>query len=429
MIATLKADIKSLRTGLKGQDGIFYLGLFFIVLYYLRPQYIFSELLIIPWLQITLLVGLVMMVSKSQIEFKKEHFWLLTFACLTFLSAQTSLYPEISSKGLATPFIFFVEVLFLSNCVRNLNQLKILMIVFFLCVFKMSFFGARTWVSRGFGFTKWGISGPSGFFENSGEYTLLMAMIAVMSIPFILAMKPKIKIYWLLPVTAIMATIAASSRGGQLALLVGMVYLLLIYRRIKIKNILYIVLAGALIWTLFPEEQKARFQSAGDDKTSTTRLSYWSAGIEMAMENPLLGIGYRAFPEHYHQYYKVNDGSFLMRRREVSHNSLVEVASTIGLPALAIYLYFHFMILKRNRRSKERTEDNEFLRHFGISLNASVITYFVGAFFMSVTFYPYIYLLLSLSIIRNRLAVKKKIKSTPSLRKRNKPVTVDEKWR
>lgn len=425
MITTLKADVKSLIVGLKGQDGIFYLGLFFIILYYLRPQYIFSDLLIIPWLQLTLLVGLVMMVSSNQLTFRKEHFWVLIFAFITFISAQTSQYPEISSKGLATPFIFFVEVLFLSSCIRNINQLKILMIIFFLCVFKMSFFGARTWVSRGFGFTKWGISGPSGFFENSGEYTLLMAIIAVMSIPFIISMKPKIKIYWVLPITAIMATIAASSRGGQLALLVGLIYLLLAYRKIKIKNMIYVVLAGTLIWTIFPEEQKARFQSAGDDKTSSTRLSYWKAGIEMSLENPLLGIGYRAFPEHYHRYYKINDGSFLMRRREVSHNSLVEVASTIGLPALAIYLYFHFMILKRNRKNTEPTKDSEFLRHFGISLNASIITYFVGAFFMSVTFYPYIYLLLSLSIIRNRLSVLISTKPKPNIRTRSRFVTRD----
>lgn len=407
MIATLKADVKSLRAGLKGQDGIFYLGLFFIVLYYLRPQYIFSQLLIIPWLQITIVLGLMLMFSKGRLEFKKEHFWVLMLACLAGLSALNSRYPEISSKDIATPFIFFLEVLFLSNCVKDTRQLKFLLIVFFLCVFKMSFFGARVWASRGFGFAEWGIQGPPGFFQNSGEYTLLMAMVAVMSIPFIVALAPKTKLYWILPVTAVMAAIGASSRGGQLALLAGLIFLLLAYKKVGLKNLVYVFILGAVVWAVFPDAQKERFQTAGDDKTSTTRLSYWTAGIDMALKNPVLGVGLNAFPEHYHRYYKINDGSFLMQRREVSHNSLIQVASTVGIPALLIYLWLHFLVFKNPQKlGKKAAADPEaadFLRHFRVMLRGGIITYFVGAFFMSVVFYPYIYLLLSLAIIERRL--------------------------
>ena len=270
----------------------------------------------------------------------------------------------------------------------------------------MSFFGARVWVTRGFGFRDWGIAGPAGFFQNSGEFSLLIAMCAVMSIPLLIHMKPKTRIYWLMPITSVMTVLGASSRGGQLALLVGIVYLLLAYKKIRFKNLVYAFFIGWVAWTLFPEEQKARFESAGSDQTSTSRLGYWAAGIDMAKEYPLLGVGYNAFPEHYDRYYKTRDGSFMSQRKEVAHNSLVEVVSTMGFVALALYVWFHLLVYSPRSLTKRRAEKNpemEFLESLRLSLNAAVLTYFIGAFFMSVAFYPYIYFLLSISIMKRQL--------------------------
>ncbi len=410
VFSVLKEDLKAFRDGLKGQDFIFYLGLAFIVLYYLRPQYIYPFLNIIPWLQTTILVGFVAMLARDRLKFTSNHFLVFLFATLAWLSAMNSLYPEISSRNMSAPFIFALEVLFLSNCVKNVKQLQLLMIVFFLCIFKMSLFGARTWASHGFGFSGWGIQGPPGFFQNSGEFSLLMAICAVMSIPLILYMKPQTKLYWLLPLTAVMTVLGASSRGGQLALVVGLAYLLVSYKKISLKNLVYIVVFVSIAWALFPEAQKARFETAGDDQTSTTRLNYWEAGIDMAMDNPWLGVGFGAFPEHYHRFYKVSDGTYLSNRREVAHNSLIEVASTLGIPALILYLWFHFLVFSGRLLLKKRKDPGPqilFLESFSVSLNGAILTYFVGAFFMSLTFYPYIYFLLALSIIKNRLANEK----------------------
>ncbi len=406
MFTVIKEDLKALRDGLKGQDFIFYLGLVYIVLNYLRPQSIYPFLDILPWMQVTILIGFVAMVANNRLKFTVTHFLVLLFATLAWLSAMTSLYPDISSRNMTTPFIFALEVLFLSNCVKNVKQLQLLLIVFFLCIFKMSFFGARVWAGRGFGFTDWGIQGPTGFFQNSGEFSLLMAMCSVMSVPLILYMKSKPYIYWLLPLTAVMTVMGASSRGSQLALLAGAIYLLIVYKKISIKHLMYTAALVAVVWTFLPEEQKARFETAGSDQTSTTRLNYWEAGIDMAKDHPLLGVGFQAFPEHYHRFYKVSDGSYLSTRREVAHNTPVQVASTLGIPALILYLVFHFSVFSGGSLLKKRKDpgpDLVFLENFRLSLNGAVITYFVGAFFMSLAFYPYIYFLLALSIIKVRL--------------------------
>ncbi|MDN6326564.1 MAG: O-antigen ligase family protein, partial [Alkalibacterium sp.] len=258
----------------------------------------------------------------------------------------------------------------------------------------------------GFGFAAWGIQGPPGFFQNSGEFSLLMAICSVMSIPLILYMRPKTKIYWLLPLTAAMTVMGASSRGGQLALVIGLVYLLLVYRKIHFKNLMYVTVFISVAWALFPEEQKNRFETAGTDKTSETRLEYWAGGIDMAKNYPLLGVGLNTFPEHYHRFYKESDGSFLSKRKEVAHNSLVEVVSTLGGPALVLYLWFHFSVFASRSLLKKHNDpgpDLMFLDSFRIALNGAILVYFVGAFFMSVVFYPYIYFLLALAIIKVQL--------------------------
>ncbi len=410
VFSVIKQDLKTFRQALKGQDSIFYFGLAFIVLYYLRPQVIIPGLNIIPWMQITILLGFIAMAGKSRLKFTGTHFLVFLFATLAWLSAMNSLYPDISSRDITTPFIFALEVLFLSNCVKNVKQLQLLMVVFFLCIFKMSLFGARVWASRGFGFAAWGIQGPAGFFQNSGEFSLLMAICAVMSIPLILYMKPKTKLYWLLPITATMTVMGASSRGGQLALLVGFIYLLLAYKKIRFKNLVYVAVFVSIVWAVFPEEQKARFETAGSDQTSATRLLYWEAGIHMAKEYPWLGVGFRTFPEHYHRFYKVRDGSYLSNRKEVAHNSLIEVVSTLGVPALVLYIWFHFLVFSSSsllKKHKEPVPGVVFLESFRVSLNGAILTYFVGAMFMSITFYPYIYFLLGLAIINARLSKEK----------------------
>lgn len=399
MIAVIKKDASNFMASLKGQDALFYLGCFYVILTYLRPQNIYPQLDFLPWMRITILAGLAVMALSSRFKLTGSHLLLFSFVTFAWLSSLYSMYPDISAEG-ALPFIWFLEVVFLSSTVTNLKQLKALLIIYFLCIFKMSFYGARTWAMRGFEFSDWGIKGPPGFFNNSGEFSLLIAIAGVMAIPFIVAMKPSTRVYWLLPVTSFMTVLGANSRGGQLALLVGCVYLLLVYKKIKIKNIIAVIALGVAVWFILPEEQKERFSAAGDDGTSTARLVYWEAGIDMARENPLFGVGYRAFPEHFDLYYRGTDDRLTISRKEVAHNAVVEVASTLGLPALFFYLLMHLAIFRKTAtHSLMSTEDQNFVLHLSRALSAAIIVYFVGSMFMSITFYPYIYFLLSLKIM------------------------------
>ena len=156
-------DIRLFINAFKGQGVIFYLGCAYIIFSYLRPQSIYPQLNFVPWLQITILTGLALMFVKKQLVFTKTHALVFLFALLSLLSTLDSYYPEISWRYADIPFIWAIEVLFLSNCISNQKQFKLLVALLFLCLFKMSFFGARTWAMSGFGFSGWGIQGPPGF--------------------------------------------------------------------------------------------------------------------------------------------------------------------------------------------------------------------------------------------------------------------------
>jgi putative inorganic carbon (hco3(-)) transporter len=410
-------DFKNYFLECKSENFGFYCVAGYIIFSYMRPHVIFPELQIIPWTQLFIMAGLVYAATKSILKFQTTHFSVLMFGLSTGLSTIYSFNQDTSLKNLSTVFVWMLEVLFFTSCVRTEKQLRLVVILFFLVLFKISFFGAKTWVLRGFAFKDYGIAGPNGFFENSGELSLIMAMLVIMSMS-VIHQNPKIsKLYYFLPITALMTVLAASSRASQLGLVVGLFLFFILRGQFKFK---YLLIGGLFCYSayqLLPEGQKKRFESAGTDSTSVSRLTYWKGGVEMFYEHPILGIGYRCFPEYFHQYYRhlIPAGQSWGKRLEVAHNTLVEVGSEQGLVGLITYLAMYFYSFKLNGSSRrmmrqlKTDEGYNWKYQFSVGLDISNAVFIIGAFFMSVAFYPYNYLMLMLSgslnnIIKSQVA-------------------------
>lgn len=414
MFKNLKLDLIAFYKECRAQDFGFYCVAAYIVFSYLRPQETMPWLNILPWTQLCIMAGLVFALLKGTFKVGFAHLLVLLYFLVCMASAYMSTYPQISFLNWNILLIWLLEMIFIASCINTLVKFRLMLIIFFIVLFKLSFFGAREWVSRGFGFTDYGIAGPPGFFINSGELSLLMAMLAVMSYSFICEDKSARKIYYWLPITALMTVIAASSRGSQLALAVGVVLYFLLKGRLSFKYICYGALIAWLGYWALPEQQKERFSSSGDDKTSRARLIYWEKGIDMVKEHPYLGVGYMAFPEYFHDYYAPyveEDMQKIASQREVAHNTLVEVSSENGLIGLSIYMWMYFHIFWLNRTSKklllklDRVEFNVW-RSTAFGFNIANVVFFVGAFFMSVSLYPYIYFMLAFSFVLNSLLKK-----------------------
>ena len=406
MIKSFVSDVKGSYESFKNQSFAFYMACGYIIFSYLRPQVTFPIIDILPWTQLCIMAGFSVLIVRRQFEFSGVHFIVLMMVIVVILSTIFSLYPEISRKKLSVALIWFGEVLFFVNCIRNKHQLKLILILFFLIMFKMSYFGAKTWVSRGFGFTKWGIAGPDGYFSNSGEFSLLMAMVAMMAIGFLTGLGKLKSIYCLLPITAFMTVLGASSRGSQLAVIAGGVYLLISYRKLSLKYLTYFFLIGYIGFNLLPEQQMERFRTMGDDNTSQSRLEYWEGGIDMMKKYPLLGVGFYGFGEHYFNYYKdANAVGYLARRKEVAHNSFIEIGSSLGFSGLFIYLLMLGYVnnsVGRVLKVAKSEQVKGWIPDFAKGMRAALIVYIVGSSFMSVAFYPYIYLMMMFAFLQRR---------------------------
>lgn len=405
-------DFKKFYRDCKNENFAFYMAAGYIIFSYLRPHVIFKWLDVIPWTRLFILGGLAYAITKQTVKLQAAHLAILFFAFSCCLSSYLSFEPEWSFSKLDVIFIWFLEVLFFTACVDSRHKFKLLTILFFLVLFKISFFGARTWVQRGFGFRDYGIAGPMGFFENSGELSLLMAMLAIMSLSILISQKQLSKWYYLLPLTAYMTVLAASSRGSQLALAIGTFIFFSIKGKFKIKYLLITIFVGYVGFLLLPAKQQERFTSSGEDDTSTSRLIYWAAGLDMLKEKPLTGIGFRCFPDYFHTYFQhmiPNDQSW-GNKKEVAHNTLIEVSSEMGIIGFSTYMFMYFLVFKLNSSSRKHLRpyakniNEDWLYQYSIGLDVANITYFIGAFFMSVAFYPYIYFMLMFSTVLNNIA-------------------------
>lgn len=395
------AEFKKFFIDCKEQDFAFYMATAYLVFSYMRPQLIYPVLDILPWTQLTILAGLGYLLIKKRLAIHSNFIITLFFFIVILTSSFNSVYPDFSLSKLDAIYIWVVEILFFTNCIKNKHQLKLITIIFFIVLFKMSFFGAKTWVTRGFGFTGWGIAGPPGFFANSGEFSLLMAMLATMSISFIMGHPNARRTYYILPITAVMTVMGASSRGGQLALVGGLLVIGVVIGKIKIKNILAMTLVGYLIFTFTPEQQKERFTNMGDDGTSTSRLLYWEKGMDMMSEYPLWGVGHYAFPRYFSENYShhLDKDTYLGNRQEASHNSFIQTGSTLGYTGLICYVTMHLICLTMTSRVRKIIREagcksTDWCYKYSIGLDATLFCYAIGSFFMSVAFYPYIYFLL-----------------------------------
>jgi len=388
---------------------------------YVRPQSIVSGLDFLPWGQVFLILALV------GIFFDKQRGWvsdpvnkyLLSFFVVILLSCMTAIYPNESWGYLFDFFSWLVIYFLIIHTVTTRARLVIFVTIFLIASFKLSLFGARTWATRGFSFTTWGIMGPPGFFQNSGELSIQMLMLAGISYYVVQFLKPhvsKLKYYVLLlmPLTAAMTVMGASSRGGQIGLLYQS-YRAILKERLSLKTIILGVVVLSAGWYLLPDEQKARFTEAGSDQSSEQRLLYWKHGIEMVKEHPFLGVGYFNFAPYYEAHYPED---MLYAFAQLPHNIFIQVATDTGFTGLFLYC----MIIYRNIRSTRDVEklcqkhslEHEIYVPLAKGLRLATWGFVIAGQFVSVVYYPFLWINLAFAVCLHNI-VERATRKSPAL--------------
>ncbi|MGD8175217.1 O-antigen ligase family protein [Marinimicrobium sp. ARAG 43.8] len=363
---------------------------------YVRPQSIYNSIDILPWTFLFIVLSFVGLAFDKNRKWVSDpvNKWMIIFLIVIVISSINAYWPAISFERLEFIYTWIIIYFLIINIVNTPSRFYIFFLLFCFASFKLSLHGAHVWVSRGFGFAGWGITGPPGFFQNSGELSIQMLVFFPLGFYLYQSLKDRVRVWEkiiliLFFVTPVMTILGASSRGAQIALLVQIA--VMFYRKIfKVKTLAFVAILIYLGMTFLPQEQKDRFTTIGDDQTSQQRLLYWENGIEMIKDHPYLGVGYWNFIPYYESNYR---DDMLYRNAELPHNIFIQIGTDAGLIGLSIYLVLMARFF-RNRKSYSDPISNSIYK----GLYVGFIGFVVAGQFVTVGYYPFMWIGLALLV-------------------------------
>jgi len=385
---------------MKTQHFSFWMICFYIFFEYTRPQAIFPAIDFLPWAQLFLILSLVGALLDPTVRWVSSPVnWVINlFAVLIFVSSIYAFDPDVSKRHYIDFYSWFVVYYLIINIVNSKERLYVFVIVILLSMAKIAIGTSKAWAMRGFSFTKWGLMGPAGYFQNSGELAILMLTLFPLAYYLYEYLKDRVSIwerylliaFWVAP---IMTILGASSRGAQVALVVQ---LLIMFRK-KVFRPKQMIVIGVMVFALYsllPEEQKARFESAGEDRTSQQRLLYWKHGMDMIQSHPWLGVGFFNFPVYYENYYQ---DDMLYDRAQLPHNIFIQVGADAGIPAMILAALLvcapYFLYRKVRQRS-----DKGYLKVVSAGAGMGLLGFVIAGQFVTVFYYPFLWIGLGVAV-------------------------------
>lgn len=407
MIEFYKLKIKELWNYIKTEDRLFQLACLYLFFEYVRPQSIYPVIAVFPYSQILLVLMIIMTVARGRFVLVRSPVnWLLAlFFIVVLMSSLFAMNPAHSFSSFPDALVWLVLYFLIISIVDNEKRHIFFMLTFLLWNFKMSQFSFRGWVRQGFGYSNWGTGGGPGWFQNSGEFGIEMCVFFPIALYFYFALRenwPKWKkaLFLLLPFTAATGMISSSSRGALLGGAASLLLMLLKSKK-KIVAIAIIVIVFGLGWFFVPEQQKARFGSAGEDRTSVTRIERWNKGLQMGRMFPFFGVGY--------DNWSVADAKYFQSGGGEPHNIFIECISELGYIGLLLYLALIFCTFavngKTRKIARESLGDNKYIVYMAHGLDCALVGYMVSGFFVTVFWYPYFWMNLAMTVSLCKVAV------------------------
>jgi O-antigen ligase len=216
---------------------------------------------------------------------------------------------------------------------------------------------------------------------------------------------------------ALYFTYTRSSLG---ALAFGAVALVLLLRtRIKGELILAALLAAVAFISITGNLDNASLggrEEGIQEKSSLSRQILWQAGIAIAMDNPILGIGGDRFKTVSVEYRSSVDPELRAWEEEAywgysaigneqPHNDFLKMWVSYGTLALVLYIWLYFVFLK-NLLLSYRTSNKRFIKGVSVGLAAALVAYGVNAFFHnSFATLPLFWIVGGLSLATTKLAI------------------------
>ena len=265
--------------------------------------------------------------------------------------------------------------------------------------------------------------GVGGFLEDENDLCMTMNMIIPLS--FFLAMNAsgKKKIYYvLLTGLFLFVIILSESRGGFVGLLAAFIYCWLRTKKKVLTAIIIGVLAVFAVLVAPPtywNEVRSITEEGTEAGTGEERVYTWGIGWHMFLDNPILGVGQGNFPYVFKKYeLEVTGSDDPFHGRSVAgreaHSIYITLLSELGIIGTSIFIGMIIIIFKdlkiiklrsfhqKNKGSNPISNKYYFL---ALALEGALVSYLVSGGFISILYYPNLWILMGFVISLKKIAI------------------------
>jgi O-antigen ligase len=272
------------------------------------------------------------------------------------------------------------------------------------------------------------------FFDNPnffGSYLVLIMMVTISL--YLTAKNKKLSVfYYLIICVTFIALIFSGTRSGWLGSFVGFLFMT-IFVVVKLKNtwkrwLLLSIALGLILITINTLEKGSysnRVNAAVSDSyqlvtnqstgyEGSNRFFIWEKSFSLINTNFWLGSGpdtlefvFPAKTDELEKYFGTSN-----IKVDKAHNEFLQIAITLGVPALLTYLFLLVIVLKRAFQAAKAVTGNEKILLMG--LISAIIGYLVQAFFniSVVTVAPIFWALLGITLAKSELHLKNSFNKT-----------------
>ena len=331
------------------------------------------------------------------------------FTCISGLTAHYTIVPDASLWNIPEQLIV---VFLIARAVTNRWRSSVFVFLLLLLNLKVAQHGLRTYIlehgraTDEMAFVKFGIiGGGGGFYDNSADLGVAMCVVFGLSVALLQAKsKPRSRLFFLACTLAFGALILVCGSRGAVVGAAAIILATWLKSPRKSWAPVFLLLFGAGLVFLMPHASRDRFKSAEHwqgDETANHRILLWQAGLRMWADYPVLGVGpanYRYVRQASYRIAVAND-----RDAYVCHSLYIEVISELGtlgsLAAIAIIAFFFLLTRRVRKRLIANNADRqswEFCLCSGLEM--AMIGYLVSGAFVSVFWYPHIWILCGLAM-------------------------------
>lgn len=355
--------------------------------------------------------------AKGRVRLTRQSWLLLGFLALTvftILPATNQFYAYRYAYGLSLTLIAYFAITHILRNHRDLKRFLSLLVGIHMYLAVKGILGfARNKYDYSVYSYGYATTGNVGGSFLGDENDLALAMIVILPFAVYLFRQARSlpgRVFWGVGSGAILLTIIFTfSRGGFVGLTAMMLYWVITSKN-KAKAIGSLVLAGALVIAVAPQQYWARIETATDINSGTAmkRRNNWAAALRMFYDSPIWGVGGHNFgvllPDYAIEY---SDEKRPTRWGRVSHSMYFDLLAQFGLLGILLIgslIMQNFRDIKQVISLDRQGYCSTSMAQLAESLRLSWVGFLVCATFLSVLAYPHLYYLTAITVVVSRLA-------------------------